>query len=152
MRQVTAALLRFKEARSMDRKNNRALLDQQMHEFLALQQCHLKKIKAGDLSGITEIGTARAKAFSNLKHQLAVLVNAPTKNEDSDTSFELNDYKSQAAEILKLDEELKHEILRYKACLKNSLNRIKQGKNALAGYKKVNCINHNMPHVLSMSR
>ncbi len=112
---------------------------QTVEDFISLQKDQLNDLKTAEFPDILKMKEDRALAFSRMKKLF-------TGDPDFTT------HKDQARLILELDAQFKDEIHKYKVFLKNRLSQLRQGKNALAGYKNVNCINHNKPHVFSMSR
>ena len=112
-------------------------LNDVVDKFERLQVIHDAAIRAGieslrartnDLPDLDEINSEREDAFLELKKrfdEMSVL------NGDIDG---LESLKGRLADIMRKEDSLKKSIEEYRACLKESLDRMKLGRTALKGY------------------
>lgn len=113
------------------------ILNDVVDKFERLQIIHDAAIRAGieslrartnDLPDLDEINSEREEAFLELKKRF---------DEMSVTNGDIDDLESlrgRLADIMRKEDSLRKSIEEYRACLKESMDRMKLGRSALKGY------------------
>ncbi len=135
----------------MELNQNITNLEECINAYKSIQTQHLSIMKSESLPDIERMTQERASSFQLLKTSLDSFMENSGSQFGTDSLPLLSKYEDRLATIMKLDEAITIEIKKHRNGLKNNLNRVKKGKEAMSGYKNAVPKSQN-PCVLSMNR
>ncbi|MCG8633725.1 MAG: hypothetical protein MI863_07860 [Desulfobacterales bacterium] len=124
-------------------------IEKNFETYEALQSRHLEIIKTKELPDLKAMTLERKQASDQLQASLNRFMENAGSIKNSLSS--LSRYESRLNAIMALDERIASEIEKHRDWLKNQLNRMKQGKNAMRGYKSAGTAGKG-PRVFNISR
>lgn len=119
----------------MDLSQHTKKIERLFDAYEALQARHLELMKAADLSNVKAMNTERQEASDALQAALnQFMENAGSMGQDRSLPL-LSAFESRLTNIMALDERIASEIERHRGKMREHLKQMKQGKNAMNGYK-----------------